>query len=161
MIQPSKIEEKIKYLPCPMGFSSTSECIGDEAPSFQPCQIVCLQHESSCLYAEVVQIVESRHRCWVRPLVLILRSPEISTWDKPLGELLDEQSDCYDLRQGSDLLLPLTLFRVALDTEVLPWLTNFYADDRPVSEQDSGDKRGHVAFKQFIQQVWQAHAEIF
>lgn len=140
-----------------MGFPSTHKFMSDKAPCFQPCQIVCVQHETSYLYAEVVQIIESRHLCWVRPLMLILRAAEAFTWDKTLLE----QSDCYDLRQDSDLLLPLSLFRAALDTEVLPWLTDFYTDDRTIVDQDSSCERGHVPFRNFIQQVWQAHADVF
>lgn len=140
-----------------MGFPSTHEFIGDDSPCFQPCQIVCLQHETSYLYAEVVQMVESRHLCWVRPLVLILRTVETATPD----DTLHKQSDCYDLRQDSDLLLPPTLFRAALDIEVLPWLTNFYVDDRASVNQDGACERGRVLFRHFIQQVWQAHTEVF
>ncbi|PSB26139.1 hypothetical protein [Stenomitos frigidus] len=140
-----------------MGSVSTYEFIGGKTPGFQPCQIVCLQHETSYLYAEVVQVVESRHLCWVRPLILTLRSAETLTWDSTLLE----RSDCYDLRQDSDLLLPLTLFRAALDTEVLPLMANLYADDSVRPEQESLRSRGHQLFRQFIQQVWQAHAEIF
>ena len=133
------------------------ESIGDEPPCFQPCQIVCLQHESSCLYAEVVQIVESRQLCWVRPLVLTLRPAESTAQSSTFWE----QSGCYDLRQDSDLLLPLTLFRAALDTEVLPWLSSLYVDDRPIGEQGGSKELGRGLFRQFIHQVWQAHSEIF
>ncbi|MBW4579820.1 MAG: hypothetical protein KME42_09640 [Tildeniella nuda ZEHNDER 1965/U140] len=140
-----------------MGFPATHEFVGDDAPGFQPCQIVCLQHETSYLYAEVVQMIASRHLCWVRPLVLILRTAETATSEETLGE----QLDCYDLRQDSDLLLPPTLFRAALDTEALPWLADFYADDRTSVEQDGACERGRVPFRHFIQQVWQAHTEVF
>jgi hypothetical protein len=133
------------------------ELVGDDPPYFQPCQIVCLQHAGSCLYGEVVQIIESRHLCWVRPMVLVLQPAEAL---KQTGGFC-EQSHCYDLRQDSDLLLPLTLFRAALDTEVLPWLSDFYVDDRPTVDLSSSDKLGHDLFRTFIQQVWQAHTEIF
>ena len=140
-----------------MGFPSYEKSIGGETPPFQPYQIVCLQHETTCLYAEVIQIVERRHRCWVRPLVLVRRSVEALNQEATLWE----QSECYDLRQDSDLLLPLALFRVALDTEVLPCLTNFCANDRTTSEQDHSRQDGHVPFRQFIQQIWQAHPKVF
>jgi hypothetical protein len=37
---------------------------------FQPRQIVCLEHETTRLYAEIIEFVEARQVCWVRPLML-------------------------------------------------------------------------------------------
>ena len=140
-----------------MGFLAADGSINSSHSCFQPCQIVCLQHESGCLYAEVVQIIESRRLCWVRPLMLMLQPVETLTW----GDTFWERSDCYDLRQDSDLLLPITLFRAALDSEVLPWLADLYVDDRVLLGQSDYQKRGAGLFRTFIQQVWQANAAIF
>lgn len=144
-----------------MGSSSNHEFITEATPRLQPCQIVCLEHGTSYLYAEVIQVIESRQLCWARPLVLMLQ-PFDAIADSTLAcnHLLWEQSGFYDLRQDSDLLLPLTLFRAALDTEVLSWMTSLYAMDQDVASSNTPD-RGHQPFRQFIQQVWQAHPEAF
>ncbi len=79
---------------------------------FQPHQIVCLEHEGTCLYAEVIQVVVSRQLCWVRPLVLSALTNECSS----------EPPSLIDVRSEADLIWPITLFRPALDTEVVPLL---------------------------------------
>lgn len=144
-----------------MGSSSNHELNTEATPHLQPCQIVCLEHDTSYLYAEVIQVIESRQLCWARPLVLLLQ---------PFDEIVDSTSDCkpllweqpgfYDLRQDSDLLLPLTLFRAALDTEVFSWMTSLYAADHDAASSNLPG-RGHQPFRAFIQQVWQAHPEAF
>ncbi|WP_088890790.1 hypothetical protein [Leptolyngbya ohadii] len=91
----------------------------------QPHQIAFLQCNSQRLYAEVIQIVPDRRLCWARPLVLLNQRSDqehffqvgscgLST--ETLAEML------VDLRQASDLLLPLPWFQVAVDTEVIPIL---------------------------------------
>ncbi len=111
---------------------------------FQPRQIVCLQHESTNLYAEVIQVVQSRLVCWVRPLLLAEFSEENSC--QPL---------VYDLRSTADLIWPLTLFRSALDTEVIPLMVDLLAS-QPQLDRDP------VALNQlnhFVHKVWQAWRE--
>ncbi|XHX79707.1 MAG: hypothetical protein RBJ76_07230 [Stenomitos frigidus ULC029] len=139
-----------------MGFPLNHEHGTHEIPSFQPSQIVGLEHKTSCLYAEVVQVIESRQSCWVRPLMLVFRSEAAQAHN---GEFLATITASYDLRHDSDLLLPLTLFRLALDVEVLPWLADLYTDDRAVEYDQKAS--GHQLFREFIQQVWQAHPEVF
>ncbi|WP_250122161.1 hypothetical protein [Chroococcidiopsis sp. CCMEE 29] len=112
---------------------------------FQPRQIVCLEHEATCLYAEVIQVVESRQVCWVRPL--LLKDPSCNY--PPLEPLL------YDLRPSADLLWPLTLFRPALDTEVLPLLVQLMASEPQTEREPVAQQQ----FNQFIRQVWQFHLE--
>ncbi|MEG3438764.1 hypothetical protein V0288_16675 [Pannus brasiliensis CCIBt3594] len=72
--------------------------------SFYPNQIVCLSCQDSALYAEVIQVIADRASIWARPLLLIS----------------GDNGDSIDVRDGSDLILPIDLFRPALDTEVLP-----------------------------------------
>jgi hypothetical protein len=139
-----------------MGFPSKHEFIAEAIPRLQPYQIVCLEHEASYLYAEVIQIIETRGLCWARPLVLVLRSSEFTCDNSSL-----EQSKYYDLRQDSDLLLPLTLFRVALDTEVLSWITSLYADDCHTIAPGEPQESGYHLFRQLVQSVWQAHPAAF
>lgn len=124
----------------------------DISTDFQAGQIVCLEHEDTCLYAEVIQLAVLRQRCWVRPLILVVPAAQP-------GEVGCGDEATYDLRQGVDLLLPVTLFRAALDTEVFPLLT----------QQESWDPKPEVEIavvarhqlKQFVQQVWQAYPSAF
>lgn len=123
---------------------------------FQPHQIVCLTHKDKALYAEVIQFVAKRGLCWVRPLALlqVQRPDAIAT-----------PSTIYDLRQGADLLCPHSLFRVALDTEVIPILTelntlkNQSADSGATASENSPS--ACYSLQNFIRQVWQAFPEAF
>ena len=115
------------------------------AQNFQPRQIVCLEHEDTCLYAEVIQVVVSRQICWVRPLLLGVF---------PTGQY---EGQIHDLRSSSDLLWPITFFRPALDTEVMPLLTQLLA----LEPQPEHDASGSGQLSQFIHQVWQAHSGAF
>jgi len=112
-------------------------------------QIVCLEHQGTRLYTEVIQIVKSRQVGWVRPLMLVISSD---------SNLLDlEQCILYDLRQGADLLWPINLFRPALDTEVLPLFTHLQAS----KSHSDNIQIAHQQLQRFIRQVWQDHAEQF
>lgn len=117
--------------------------------NFQPSQIVCLEYEGTCLYAEVIQIVESRQLCWVRPLMLAIAPLDVDPVPQP--------RTLYDLRQGADLLWPLSLFRTALDTEVIPLLTQLQAS----KAQSEGGQSAHLQLSHFVRQVWQAHQTQF
>jgi len=128
----------------------------DSYPNFQPYQIVCLEHAGTCLFAEVVQLVETRQVCWVRPLFLVLDAVPTGTGDSDSGQ---DDRVYLDLRQGSDLLLPSRLFRPAFDTEVLPLLTHLYEGEHftPTPPPSIWQEQLH----QFVGQVWQAYPELF
>ena len=104
---------------------------------FQPGQIVSLEHGDKNLYAEVIEVVVSRQLCWVRPLLLANHTQE-----PPL---------ITDLRDASDLLWPIQLFRSALDTEVITLLSQVLVKE-PKGEPDLVAKQ---ELHQFIQQMWQ------
>ncbi|OYE01796.1 hypothetical protein CDG79_27640 [Nostoc sp. 'Peltigera membranacea cyanobiont' 232] len=104
----------------------------------QPGQIVSLEHGDKNLYAEVIQFVVSRQLCWVRPLLMVT--------------LIQESPLITDLRDASDLLWPANLFRQALDTEVITFLSQILAKE-PKTEPDSFAKQ---QLNQFIHQIWQA-----
>jgi hypothetical protein len=110
---------------------------------FQPGQIVSLEHGDRNLYAEVIQVVVSRQLCWVRPLLLV-------TFTR-----CEEQPLITDLRDASDLLWSAKLFRPALDTEVISFLSQILAKE-PKAEPDSAAKK---QLHQFIQQLWEADKE--
>lgn len=128
--------------------SSSQDC------RFQPCQIVCLEDEVNYLYAEVVQTVVQRQICWVRPLILLTKPLDASFQAEAMP------SQWYDLRHGADLLLPLTLFRAALDSEVIPLLAHLYHLDSEAGV-DKADPNGHKSLSQFIQRLCCAHPEAF
>lgn len=117
------------------------------APNFQPYQIVCLEYENSRLYAEVIQVVTSRQVCWVRPLMLAVLPDKDAN---PLPVL-------YNLRQGADLVWPVSLFRPALDTEVIPLLTQMDAPNGPITDATEG----HRQLTCFVRQVWQVYKSEF
>ncbi|MEX0268799.1 hypothetical protein AB3R30_06645 [Leptolyngbyaceae cyanobacterium UHCC 1019] len=123
---------------------------GDSAHSFQPSQIVCLEHDSSRLYAEVVQVAEQRRVCWVRPLALV--TGDLAIAQSALPEL-------YDLRQGSDLLLPIALFRVAIDTEIMPVIAHLYAENTAIASKTGQTNHQHLS--RFVRQVCIAHRSLF
>ena len=113
---------------------------------FHASQIVFLEHNGTRLYAEVVQFVESRRLCWVRPIALVT-----SEGDWTDGDRLTLQ----DLQDGSDLMCPAVLFREALDVEVLPILGRLGAESK------ERNPLSHRHLHQFIQQIWQARPEVF
>lgn len=121
---------------------------------FQPRQIVCLEHETTRLYAEVVDVITSRQICWVRPLMLVVSSGD----DNSLTELSSKLLRVYDLRQGADLLWPASLFRAALDTEVISLLVELENPDS-LKQEDNLDAPKQLSC--FIQKVWHVYRSAF
>lgn len=122
-------------------------------PIFQPLQIVCLEHNSYCLYGEVVQTISAKQTCWVRPLLLMERANP----SQPAKTEEFHPSQVHDLRQGSDLLLPLVLFRSALDTEVIPLLAQL----GPLNESKNTLHDVRLRLNQLIREIWLSHPEVF
>jgi len=108
---------------------------------FQPGQIVSLKHGDMNLYAEVIQVVVYRQLCWVRPLVLV--------------NFIPEPPQITDLRDASDLLWPVNLFRPALDTEVITILSQVLAKELKTEPDSIAKQQLH----QFIHLVWQEYQE--
>ncbi|MEG4493218.1 hypothetical protein QUA90_18060 [Microcoleus sp. D3_18_C4] len=120
----------------------------DCALNFRPGQIVSLECGDACLHSEVIQVVEARQVCWVRPLMLVV---SVS------GKDLSAEYTLSDLRDGADLLWPLSLFRAALDTEVISLLTELHS-------LDAEKKDGAIASRQlrdFVDRVWEAFPSAF
>lgn len=126
----------------------------DFSADFQTYQIVYLEHQQTRLYAEVIQVVQARQTCWVRPLILsVSPANQLSPafWPEQVPKL-------YDLRQGADLLWPIALFRAALDAEVIPLLAQLqttHGIDTPSALP------ARCQLNQFIRQIWQAYPEAF
>lgn len=127
---------------------------GKREPEFQPCQMVCMEHHNTYLYAEVVQMAEGKQICWVRPLALLERTLE----DIP-DRALEHTSKLYDLRQSSDLLLPSALFRNALDTEVIPLLSHL--SDFIDAGETNQNAFAQARLNQLVKNVCLAHPELF
>jgi hypothetical protein len=85
------------------------------AADFKIDRIVCLDCEDLHLFAEVIDDNVVGSRCWVRPLAIARSIPESFNL-----EFL------HDLRDASQLILPTHLFRDALDTEVLPLISELF-----------------------------------
>lgn len=113
--------------------------------------IVCLEHQAACLYAEVIQILEARQRGWLRPLLLKRPLPE-----QPLGAQPDYL--LYNLQSGADLLWPLTPFRLAVDTELIPLLGELHKQQE-LAPATVAEARSQL--DQFVHQIWQDSPESF
>ena len=81
-------------------------------------RIVCIDLENLHLFAEVIDTITISDRCWVRPLAIAKSIPESFKL-----EFL------HDLRDTAQLILPTKLFREALDTEVIPLISELFHPD--------------------------------
>lgn len=118
------------------------------ALNFKSGQIVSLECGDACLHSEVIQVVEARQVCWVRPLMLVVLGS---------GNESSAEYTLSDLRDGADLLWPLSLFRAAVDTEVISLLTQLHS-------LDSEKKDAVIASRQlrdFVDRVWEADPSAF
>lgn len=129
---------------------------------YQPHQIVFLSCGDQLLYAEVIQSVRDRDLCWARPLAMITgRSDGLRRFSDL--EALDSarQVDLLvDLRQASDLLLPLSWFQIAVDTEVMPVLTQLgplKSESASASEADNPGllSSGQDSLQRFVRALCQ------
>lgn len=109
---------------------------------FQPRQIVYLENGNQRLYAEVIQVVETRQMCWVRPLLLVTF---------PLDDTFEHSPRVTDLRLSADLFWSSSLFRPAVDTDVIPFLVGLATEPA-----DEGNLSAKSQLNQFVQRVWQA-----
>jgi hypothetical protein len=105
---------------------------------FQPQQIVCIDQSDLRLFAEVIQLVSERDRCWARPLVL----------GRSDGHELEF---LYDMREAPQLLLPISFFRVAIDTEVLPLLAELWNFDK--TPDIAAEELSRQALHQFVRSL--------
>lgn len=126
--------------------------------NIHPHQILCLEYEETKLYGEMIQVIAERSLYWVRPWALL----------QTLNHLDDPEpvTACFDLRQGVDLLCPKILFRVALDTEVIPILARLDSTKTENTDLSSNNlsevqPMAHQQLQALIHRVWQAYPEAF
>lgn len=127
------------------------EGTGDYRLNLQPAQIVYLEHEGCRVYGEVVQVVELRQICWMRPLVMMADG----SVQQPEPEII-----WTDLRQGSDLLMPLQFFQPALDVDILPVLDYLYKNGIN-RNQNKSEAIIHQELTKFIRKLSTAFPESF
>jgi hypothetical protein len=103
-------------------------------------RIVCLDDRQGQdhLFAEVIDTISISSRYWVKPLAIARSNPERF-----------ELEFLYDLRDTAQLILPIDLFRDALDTEVIPLLSELY---HPTDSMRSVNARS--ALHQFINDLY-------
>ena len=114
---------------------------------FKSNQIVCLEHQDTNLYGEVIQLIPHRGLCWFRPICLIVSELDCTK---------SEQTQAIDLHGVSDLLWPTVLFRLAIDTEIIDHLSQLKNDN-----QNLMDKKPNKHLNRFVQQVWRANQDKF
>ena len=107
--------------------------------AFKPNQTVCLEYYNERLYGEVIQVIEQRQTCWVRPILVV-----------------QQEFLVRDLRSSSDLILPLCLFRQCFDTEVIPFLTQLQQSDEIATH-----KIPPFNLNLFVQRVWRTNEDKF
>ena len=103
-------------------------------------RIVCLDSRQAedRLFAEVIDTILISSRYWLKPLALARSNPDSF-----------ELEFLYDLRDTSQLILPIDLFRDALDTEVIPLISELY---HPTSSTRSINAQ--TALYQFIADLY-------
>jgi hypothetical protein len=109
---------------------------------FCPNQILCIDLESLRLYAEVIQMIPDRDRLWARPVALA----EQQVYNLRL---------LHDLREAPQLILPPALFREALDTEVMPLMTELFQLEAQAKPEPSTEVMGRQALQAFVRNLFQ------
>jgi hypothetical protein len=128
-------------------------------PSFDCGQIVAIDNTNSVLYGEIIQTIPQRQMCWVRVLAIAQLSPQSSKAQYTQASLYqDSDGVIINLHGAIDLLFPLNLFRVALDSEIMPLLSKINPYE-PHDLLDSPNSRQRL--NQFLQEIWQNNPDKF
>jgi hypothetical protein len=109
---------------------------------FCPNQIICIDLDDLRLFAEVIQMIPDRDRLWARPLALA----EQENYDLRL---------LYDLREAPQLILPPALFREAVDTEVMPLMTELFQLEALAKPEPNTEVLGRQALQAFVRNLLQ------
>jgi hypothetical protein len=108
---------------------------------FKTDRIVCIDSDNLHLFGEVIDRIAIDDRCWVRPLAIAKSTPESFKL-----EFL------HDLRDAAQLILPTALFRDALDTEVLPLISELF---HPVKRSETAANNQRVLY-QFVADLYRS-----
>ncbi|MBL1208311.1 hypothetical protein [Geminocystis sp. GBBB08] len=79
-------------------------------------QIVCLDSTKNSLYCEVIEVINERKICWVRPILLVDLQAQNHNY-------FSQKDTIHDLRFTSDLLWNINDFRIVFDTEYIEFLS--------------------------------------
>jgi hypothetical protein len=109
---------------------------------FCPNQIICIDLDNLRLFAEVIQMIPDRDRLWARPLALAKQE----NYDLRL---------LHDLREAPQLILPPALFREAMDTEVMPLMTELFRLEAVAKPEVNNEVLGRQALQAFIRNLLQ------
>jgi hypothetical protein len=116
---------------------------------FAPHQIVCLACDQTLLYGEVIQVLEDRQMCWVRPLVLVDEQQSTDANVSSFGP--GSKQHLQPVIDGPDLLWPLSYFQPALDTDVIPVLT---AVRTTKLTEKTSRQTANQRLRQFMEKLW-------
>jgi hypothetical protein len=108
---------------------------------FCPDQIICIELDQLRLFAEVIQMIPERDRLWARPLALAEQ------------EIFDIRL-LHDLRTAPQLILPPVLFREALDTEVIPLMSELFQQESETKLEPYTELIGRRALHDFVSSLW-------
>ena len=131
-------------------------------------QIVSLDYLEHHLYGEVIQLIPERQLCWFRPLCLVLSDSARDNLDLNMHCLETNQQSIndnsgskkarsIDLQSSSDLLWPDSLFRPALDIEIIDFLPQL----TDISHLSLDKKANQKCLNRFVRLVWQAYRDKF
>ena len=134
--------------------------------SIMPSQILYLEHGSSRLYAEAIQIVEARCLCWARPTLLIRGLPEernLKTSSENRQAAIAHAAthpetsklSLYDLKDCPDLIWPTALFSIAFDIDFFALLVQLKLSP------DDLQLRGQQQLSEFVRSFWLTHSDAF
>jgi hypothetical protein len=104
---------------------------------FRSQEIVYIENSELRLFAEVIQTIPDRDRCWVKPLVL-------ANYANFQFRLL------HDLQECAQLILPVNLFRSALDTEVIPVMMELFQLEKIIDRGQNDTSIERQALHSFI-----------
>lgn len=131
--------------------------------SIVPSQILYLEHGSSRLYAEAIQIVKNRQVCWARPTLLIQQLPEnVSGATRQAAIASAAQSihtsdlQMYDLEGCPDLIWPIAPFNIAYDLDFFSLLVQL-----KLTPDEDTQPNGSSQLNEFIRSFWRTHTDIF
>ena len=132
--------------------------------SIEPSQILFLEHETSRLYAEAIQIIAPRRLCWARPTLLIQGLPAgdeaAEERQKMIAAAAVEPArsglQLYDLQNSPDLIWPVELFEIAYDVDFFSLLVQLKMNPDEVA-QHSGNRRLNT----FLYSFWNSQPQAF
>ncbi|GEM_PF-1173962 len=104
---------------------------------FRPQEIVYIPAAEFRLFAEVIQTIPTRNRCWVKPLAIVHYSDF-------KFQLLHDCQDC------AQLILPLYLFHAAMDLEAIPVMMELFQLEKIADRSLNTTSLSRQALHQFI-----------